>query len=216
MARARESGIIRLLLAVVLVAVIGGGAYLWELGSLRLERLERIDVGSLPGAVVRLLGSTRHALSNGWTTTRVETALALSKRVRARSIDVETNGAEVTLTGVVPRPEAKAAALTIAADIDGVERVVDRIAIDTEPGSAGPGTAANRKVADLEIQVRVYEDLLRDDVIHAEGIYVHVQDGVVTLDGSVPTEIDERYAEAIARSVPDVESVVSKLVVAPT
>ena len=72
----------------------------------------------------------------------------------------------------------------------------------------------SRRVADSEIQVRVYEELLGDDVIHAENIRVQVEDGVITLTGTVPSPLDERYAEAIAGSVAGVESVVMELVVA--
>lgn len=213
MARTKDSGAIRLFLAAVLLAVVVGGVYLCERGGIGIERLGGVSV---PAEVAGLLGTASDSVSNAWTTTKVKTALVLSKRVSAHDVDVESYRGEVTLTGEVPNARAKAAALSIAADIAGVQRVIDGLRIASSSPSAGPDAATNRRVADLEIQVRLYQELLGDDVIHAGEIRVQVEDGVVTLTGTVPTGLDERYAEAIAESVPGVRSVHSNLVVAPT
>jgi hyperosmotically inducible periplasmic protein len=210
MTRRKDSGVIRLVLLAVLLTLVAAGFFLWKrpgIGS------KSIDVGPVSTGVATLIETANERLSNAWTTGKVKTALVLSKRVPAGDVDVESRGGRVTLTGTVPTPRAKAAALSLTADIAGVQQVIDRLSIASPSASTDSG-AMSRRVADLEIQVRVYEELLGDDVIHAENIRVHVEDGVVTLTGTVPRELDQRYAEAIAGSVAGVESVVTELVVA--
>ncbi len=210
MMRKKDSGVIRLVVLTVLLGLVAGGAYLWKTPGIRTKR---IDVGPVSTGVATLIETANKRLSNAWTTTKVKAALVLSKRVTAGDVDVESRGGEVTLTGKVPTPQAKAAALSLTADIAGVEQVIDQLSIAPPSASTDSG-AMSRRVADLEIQVRVYEELLGDDVIHAENIRVQVEDGVITLTGTVPSPLDERYAEAIAGSVAGVESVVMELVVA--
>jgi osmotically-inducible protein OsmY len=199
---------VRLLLVIVILTVAAGAAYLWA-----PREVTGANLGAATKSARGIFENANEGLENAWTTAKVKAALVLSKRVSALDVDVDSLANEVTLTGQVPSSEAKAAALRLAADTTGVERVVDHLSIDSDSSSGGSGEELARRLADLEIEVRVYEAMLGDDVIEAKDVRVLVEDGVVTLTGTVPSGIDERYAEAIAESVPGVGSVVSKLVV---
>jgi hyperosmotically inducible protein len=60
--------------------------------------------------------------------------------VKAHTIDVETNNRVVTLTGAVETPEARARAVGLARNTDGVKSVVDNLVISSSAeGTAGIG-----------------------------------------------------------------------------
>jgi hyperosmotically inducible protein len=53
----------------------------------------------------------------------------LDDHVKARTIDVDTSGSVVTLTGVVQSNEERDRAVRLARDTDGVTRVVDKLVV---------------------------------------------------------------------------------------
>lgn len=81
------------------------------------------------GDVVR---EVSHETDDAATTAKVKTAFALSKRVEALDIDVDTEGGTVTLSGIVRSEADKAEAGSIAADTVGVVRVDNRLAVRPE------------------------------------------------------------------------------------
>lgn len=64
------------------------------------------------------------------TTMKVKTALALSKRVPALDVNVETDHSVTTLTGHVPSPETRDIAGDIAADTAGVREVRNLLTVE--------------------------------------------------------------------------------------
>ena len=90
---------------------------------------------------MRVLSVTKHATralgetsTDAMTTVMVKTALALSKRVSARDVSVDTVHRVATLTGTVPSEEARAIAGQIAADTSGVRDVRNLLMISQTPG----------------------------------------------------------------------------------
>jgi hyperosmotically inducible periplasmic protein len=69
------------------------------------------------------------ALSEAEVTGRIKAKMALDDIVKARAIDVTTNGTTVTLTGTVASREEHDRALTLSRETAGVTRVVDGLKI---------------------------------------------------------------------------------------
>lgn len=62
----------------------------------------------------------------------IKTRFIAAKEIRSLTIDTEVYKSVVTLTGTVPSDEARQLALTIAREVKGVQRVVDRLEVVTE------------------------------------------------------------------------------------
>jgi hyperosmotically inducible periplasmic protein len=69
------------------------------------------------------------ALSNAALTAKIKSKMALDDQVKALSIDVDTRGTAVTLSGSVHSEAERAKALQLARDTDGVTSVTDRLVI---------------------------------------------------------------------------------------
>jgi hyperosmotically inducible protein len=69
------------------------------------------------------------ALSNAALTAKIKSKMALDDQVKALSIDVDTRGTTVTLSGSVHSEAERAKALQLARDTDGVTSVTDRLVI---------------------------------------------------------------------------------------
>ena len=69
------------------------------------------------------------ALSNAALTAKIKSKMALDDTVRALSIDVDTKGTAVTLSGAVTSEAERARALQLARETDGVTSVTDRLVI---------------------------------------------------------------------------------------
>jgi hypothetical protein len=69
------------------------------------------------------------ALSEGSLTAKIKAKMALDDTVKALTIDVDTNGSVVTLSGSVHSEAEHAKAVQLAKDTAGVTQVVDRLVI---------------------------------------------------------------------------------------
>lgn len=70
-----------------------------------------------------------HALAEGSLTARIKAKMALDDTVRALTIDVDTNGSVVTLSGSVHSQAEHAKAVQLARDTAGVTSVIDRLVV---------------------------------------------------------------------------------------
>ncbi len=85
------------------------------------------DVGDRAGAVMT---SATEAISDAWLTARVAASLRFDRTVDAERIDVSTQEGVVSLAGQVPTLAHKRKAETVAAALDGVNRVENLLAVD--------------------------------------------------------------------------------------
>lgn len=136
-------------------------------------------------------------------------------------ISIATQNGDVILAGDVESVAAKKLAILLASKTHGVERIVDRLKV-----------APSEKMGDAEIRdhvcrVLTEEPALENCVIHssAEGgvevrrprpelagsITVEVVDGVVTLNGEVPSLSHKRLAGVLAWWVPGTRDVINGL-----
>ena len=75
------------------------------------------------------VSKTGEVITDGWITTRIKSKFMGDERLRASDIDVDTNNHVVTLSGTVPSPAAHAKAIEMAKEVEGVNRVVDKLKI---------------------------------------------------------------------------------------
>jgi hyperosmotically inducible protein len=71
----------------------------------------------------------KSGLAEASVTGKIKAKMALDDTIRARSIDVTTNGNVVTLSGTVRSAAERDRALSLARETEGVSRVVDRLDI---------------------------------------------------------------------------------------
>jgi hyperosmotically inducible protein len=132
--------ILRLLLAVVLIAVLAA----FVMGYLNNRNREAVTVpdrtqtsdaaararqgaaqiGEKAGEAASTVGST---LEEAALTTKIKAKMALDDLVKARSIDVTTHGTTVTLSGVVESKMERDRAMALARETDGVTDVIDNM-----------------------------------------------------------------------------------------
>jgi hyperosmotically inducible protein len=136
-------GLLRLLLVVVIVAAVAAFFLGYRLGGDGIESpvSARQIVPEIDAAKARQTGAAigqkvatgavhaEQALSEGSLTAKIKAKMALDDTVRALSIDIDTNGSVVTLTGVVHSEAERTKAVQLARETDGVTTVHDRLVI---------------------------------------------------------------------------------------
>jgi hyperosmotically inducible protein len=68
-------------------------------------------------------------VSDGALTAKIKSKMALDDSIRARAINVDTSGATVTLRGTVRSTDERERAERLAAETEGVTRVVNRLQV---------------------------------------------------------------------------------------
>jgi len=175
-----------------------------------------IVIYRLPAAtpVREMLRSVRDTSQDAATTSKVKTALLLSKHVSAFDIKTSTTRGVVSLTGEVPSEETRRLAGAIAQDTSGVSQVQNDLVVN--PGAGRNPAMANlgERIADLEVKTMVIDRLARAPELKDKRLAVQVTGQVVTLEGTVDSPAQKRTAEDIAIRVPGVQNLVSQLTVA--
>lgn len=175
-----------------------------------------IVVYRLPVAtpVREMLRTVKDTSQDAATTSKVKTALLLSKHVSAFDIKTTTTRGVVSLTGEVPSEETRRLAGAIAQDTSGVAQVRNDLVVD--PGAGRNPAMANLgdRIADLEVKTIVIDRLARAPELQDKRLTVQVARQVVTLEGTVESPAQKRAAEDIAIQAPGVQSLVSQIAVA--
>jgi len=136
--------------------------------------------------------------SDLWITSATKMRLLTDSRTPALDINVETQAGVVTLFGMVPSQEAKAAAAADARKVSGVKRVVNDLQVVASAKQAAV------KVHDEELEREVKKAL---DTHGFKDIGVEAKNGVVRLTGTVPTGAQRLEAAVLARSIEGVHAV---------
>jgi osmotically-inducible protein OsmY len=122
--------------------------------------------------------------------------------VSSNQIDVDTEEGVVTLSGTVGNLLAKERAEKIAEAIVGVRAVVNRV--DVEPGVSK---------TDLQLRSDVRGALLDDPATEAYEVQVKVDDGVVTLSGTVDSWQEKQLCGTVAKGVTGVRDIKNMIAV---
>ena len=136
---------IRTMLKLVLVViVIVGLAFLlgrWSSGSKivpdspvhaagPVDTSKAREAGAKVGeATAKAANQAAEALANGAVTAKIKSKMVLDDLVKARNINVDTNGSVVTLTGVVGSEAERQRALQLAKQTEGVTSVIDHLRV---------------------------------------------------------------------------------------
>ena len=194
-----ERSRVGVIVVVVLVVLIAGGV--WTYSSRRAAGVRD---------TLRLVKDTSQDTA---TTTKVKTALLLSKHVSAFDTTVATARGEVTLSGEVPTEEVKGLAAAIARDTTGVSAVHNNLTVNPGVGANPEAASIGDRVADLEIKTLVTDHLAQSAELLNEHITVQVSKRRVSLDGTVDSPAQRRVADRIAMLVPGVMELTSNLTV---
>jgi hyperosmotically inducible periplasmic protein len=172
-------------------------------------------VNARGGSVKAAWNSIKETSEDAGTTTKVKTALALSKHLSAFDINVNTKQGQVTLAGEVPSEEIKTMAGVIAQDTSGVKQLNNNLGIDP---SVRPNPEASRlgeRVADLEIKAIVQDAMAKSPELRDKHIEAGVKERSVTLSGTVETSAQKNLAQQIAGGIMDVHGVINNITVIP-
>ena len=134
---------IRTLFTLAIVAVIGLLAYNYWSGhglTLRPSGAKNVDAeaaGAQGKAIVDKTATTvgkaatklEQAVDEGSLTLKIKSKMALDDMVKARTINVDTTGSVVTLTGTVESSRERERAVQLARETVGVSKVVDKLQV---------------------------------------------------------------------------------------
>jgi osmotically-inducible protein OsmY len=122
----------------------------------------------------------------------IEDELMSDRIVPMAQLEIKTQAGIVTLTGTVDNLLAKVRAADIASTVKGVRSVINRIDIEPEV-----------QPTDHELENLVAAALMGDAATEAYEIEAQVDDGVVTLTGTVDSWQEEQLAVKVARAYPE-------------
>ena len=195
-------------------------------------------------ALAQSASATQSRPSDQQLSSLIATKIANDKSLSADAIKVTVEAGVVTLTGVVPKDEAKATAERLA-NVPGVVRVENKLVSRekvTEKAKDTAGTVADKSkkgaqktkevavktgeltkdalsktgevITDGWITTRIKTKFMGDEALRASAINVDTNDHVVTLSGAVANPAARVKALALAKEVEGVKRVVDKLQVA--
>ncbi len=151
----------------------------------------------------------------------IQSKYFLDDRVKGRAINVDSRQGVVTLRGEVGSEAERAEALLLARGTVGVRRVEDSLAVNTSLDGVGAApveeaaAAVAGAAADTTVSTRIQAKYFLDRDVKAGAMTVTTKDGVVLLEGIVPTQAAKDRAIAIARDTAGVVQVVDRLQVQP-
>ena len=128
-------------LVLVVIVLVGLGAFLlgrWSsnakvvsdspVTSGPIDTSKARDVGAKVGeATAKAANQAKEAITPAAVTTKIKSKMALDDLVKARNIDVDTNGTVVTLTGFVGSEAERKRAVELAKETEGVTSVIDHL-----------------------------------------------------------------------------------------
>jgi hyperosmotically inducible periplasmic protein len=150
------------------------------------------------GSVKAAWSSFKESSEDAATTTKVRTALVLSKHVSPFDIEVNTKQGAVSLEGQVPSEEIKAMTGAIAQDTSGVKEVHNNLVIDPATRPNPEASRLSERVADLEIKTIVEDAIRKSPELRDKPIELVVRERKVSLNGVVETESQKHLAQQIA------------------
>jgi osmotically-inducible protein OsmY len=175
----------------------------------------RVQNGSTPGAVptsgtADATAPVTTESSDARIATTIQSKYFLDDRIKGRHINVTSSGGVVTLNGEVADETERAQALLLARTTDGVTRVEDDLTTAAVVAPAPAATAAAPS-GDEALSARVQSQLSSDARIKGAPIEVTAKNGVVLLQGSVPSAAAKQRALALARGADGVTQVVDRI-----
>lgn len=139
----------------------------------------------------------------------------LNKHLAAFEIDIDVQGNEAALDGVVDRAVQRDLAAALALGVAGIDEVDNQIGIAEDESAEGSGSTEERdlgdRVTDATTTAAIKSKLLWNRNTDGLDIDVTTHNGVVTLEGIADSDISRDLAEQLAANTDDVESVDNRL-----
>jgi hyperosmotically inducible protein len=142
-------------------------------------------------------------------------ALAHSRELAGKNVDVKVENRVVTLSGSVETPAQRNGIEQIARAVDGVAGVTNNLTV-TNPQAATEPPASSSAPPDssADLAKRVEFELFRTNAFNTLTMQIKAEDGTVTLSGTVRSRAEQLLAERVAQGVPGVKKVNNELKVA--
>jgi hyperosmotically inducible protein len=191
-----ERGFVRGILVLVLVLLVVGAVYY---------------IFTRNSSIQNAFHSIQESTQDAATTSRVRTALLLSKQVSPFDIKVQTIQGEVTLEGQVPSEQVKTVAGAIAQDTSSVKQLHNNLSVNPSIERNPDREHLGERVADLEIKTLVADALSKNADLAEQHITTEVKGRTVTLGGTVQTVSQKYTADQIAWQVPGVQGLMDNL-----
>jgi osmotically-inducible protein OsmY len=174
-------------------------------GVVRVEDRLMVEPQVPAGAVATSGTPSSPAIDDAQVTSSIQAKYFLDNALKSRRIEVETRQGVVTLRGEVGGDEERAQALLLARTTEGVERVEDALTVmeSTPPAAA----------ADDALSSQIQETLKGDAVLRNSMLTATAKDGVVLLEGTVPSASAKQRALTLARQTPGVVQVVDRITI---
>jgi osmotically-inducible protein OsmY len=173
---------------------------------------------SMPAEMARRIVDT---IDDARITGMVQSKYFLDDQVKGRRINVDTRQGVVTLRGEVGSETERAQALLLARTTEGVQRVEDHLSVNASlaapvatTGQPTDERSLAERIDDTTLTAMIQSKFFVDNQVKASAIDVTAKDGVVLLQGTVPSEAARAKALAIARETDGVVQVVDRLRVA--
>jgi hyperosmotically inducible periplasmic protein len=131
----------------------------------------------------------------------IKLALMANPSLFPFEMEVELDGQKAILTGAVPSEDDKAQATEVVRKVEGVESVVNKLAVAPELRST------LGKKEDDAITQYVKERLSKSETLKAVGFDVKSENGVVSLSGKTRFQVIALEAAEAARHIPGVRAV---------
>jgi hyperosmotically inducible protein len=196
-----ERGFVRGILVVVLVLVVVGAVYY---------------IFTRQSSIQNAFHSIQESTQDAATTSRVRTALLLSKQVSPFDIKVQTIHGQVTLEGQVPSEQVKTVAGAIAQDTSSVKQLSNNLSVNPSIARNQDMEHLGERVADLEIKTLISDALSKNAELKGKNITTEVKDRAVTLGGTVQTVSQKYIADQIAWQVSGVQGLTDNLSISDT
>ena len=154
-------------------------------------------------------------LNDSGITASIQSKFFLDSNIKGRRIDVDTRRGIVTLRGEVVSDEERAQALILARTTEGVQRVEDGLTVNLAAQSAptAPPAAAPAQTQDAALATQLESKFAEDRQVKGAAIDVTAKDGVVLLEGTVPTAAARQRALTLVRETKGVVQVVDRMTV---
>jgi len=189
----------------------GSGRTILALALLALLAVAVYFVSTRNSSVQNAYSSIKESTQDAATTSRVRTALLLSKQVSPFDVKVQTIQGEVTLEGQVPSEQVKTVAGAIAQDTSSVKQVHNNLSLNPSTERNPDREHLGERVADLEIQTLVTDALSKNADLAEKHIATVVKNRAVTLNGSVQNVAQKYTADQIAWQVVGVQGLTDNL-----
>jgi hyperosmotically inducible protein len=189
-----------------------GGAGLAVLLLLAAVLIGGVIIYARSPSLQQTVHSVKESTQDAATTSKVHTALLLSKQASPYDIKVATKEGKVMLTGQVPSQEIKMLAGAIGQDVSGVKEVQNQLVVNPTMERDSDAQRLGARVMDLEIKTMINDAISGNQDLKDKQIQTQVADRTVTLNGTVDTP-DQKYAVEHLSWVSGVQRVVNNLAV---